>query len=581
MKEKDHFMDKNTLIAVGLIFVAWFSWDAYMRKNYPSPSPSSAPLAVEERKEQIEKDSLSQKTPTLAKAKKTLSKKKQKAEQLFSFESPELSLLLSSKGMGFKKIILNNIRDRQDQKIKLFDWEDLSVNDEENGQKKDSNNFLREKLPFETYINNEEKTLEFQIRQVSDKIWEGKALLKEGVSVIKRLEILPEQFTVKTKVILTGKLREGMFVKTFLVQPSKELKRGNRLFSMFVLPDLLSLFVSSKSGIHQESFPPLGDEKEELEFASEVPRNGVSIAATGSKYFGQAFLDKSPVQPEFILHAFSKKWVGVLKHTVLSVDQDFILSYQTFMGPKILRLLKEKYPELVTWVDFGFFGYLSRFILEVLSFFHSLVGNWGVSIILLTLLVRLLLLPLVLSSHRSMAVMKKIQPELQKIKEKFKKDPQRMNQEVMALMKTNRANPLGGCLPMLLQIPIFWALWRALSNSYSLYQSPFVFWIRDLSHKDPFYVLPVLIGVVMFIQQKVSPAIGNKEIARAMQILPIFMVLIMISLPSGLTLYVLVSSAFGLLQQVYLNKEQALLGGASVSEKKPETKQTDNESKIK
>ena len=581
MKEKDHFMDKNTLIAVVLIFVAWFSWDAYMRKNYPPPSPSSAPLTVEERKEQIEKESLSQKTPTLVKAKKTVSKKKQKPEQVFSFESPELTLLLSSKGMGFKKIILNNIRDRENQKIKLFDWEDLSVNDEENDQKKDSNKFLREKLPFETYINNGERMLDFQIQQMSDKIWEGKAFLKEGVSVIKRLEILPEQFTVKTKVILTGKLREGMFVKTFLVQPDKELKQGNSLFSMFVLPDLLSLFVSSKSGIHQEPFPPLEDENEEIEFLSEVPRNGVRVAATGSKYFGQAFLDKSSVQPEFILHAFSKKWVGVLKHTVLSADQDFILSYQTFMGPKILRMFKDKYSDLIPWIDFGFFGYLSRFILEILSFFHSLVGNWGVSIILLTLLVRLLLLPLVLSSYRSMAVMKKIQPELQKIKEKFKKDPQRMNQEVMALMKTNRANPLGGCLPMLLQIPIFWALWRALSNSYSLYQSPFVFWIRDLSHKDPFYVLPVLIGVVMFIQQKVSPAIGNKEIARAMQILPIFMVLIMISLPSGLTLYVLVSSAFGLLQQVYLNKEQALSGGASVSEKKPEAKQIDNESKIK
>ncbi len=580
MKEKNHFMDKNTLIAVGLIFIAWFSWDAYMRKNYPSPS--SVPLAVEEKKEQAEKtDSLSQKPSNLAKKKKNTSKIKQNPEQVFSFESPELTLLLSSKGMGFKKIVLNKIRDRQNQKIKFFDLKDLSLENVEENEKSASKIFLRKRLPFETYISSDEKALDFQIKQISDKIWEGKALLKEGVSVTKTLEILPEQFTVKTKVILSGKLREGMFVKTFLIQLDKELKKTNSLFAMFVLPDLLSLFVSSKTGIHQKPFPPLEDEQETLEFVSEVPRNGVRAAAVGSKYFGQAILDKSSVQPEFTMHSLSKKWIGVLKHTVLSVDQDFVLSYQTFMGPKILRLLKEKSPELVEWVDFGFFGILSRFILEILSFFHSLVGNWGVSIILLTLLVRLLLLPLVLSSHRSMAVMKKIQPELQKIKEKFKKDPQRMNQEVMALMKTHRANPLGGCLPMLLQIPIFWALWRALSNSYSLYQSPFIFWIQDLSHKDPFYILPVLIGVAMFVQQKVSPAIGNKEIARAMQILPIFMVLIMISLPSGLTLYVLISSAFGLLQQVYLNKEQALLGGASVSEKKPETKQIDNESKIK
>ena len=557
MKEKDHFMDKNTLIAVVLIFVAWFSWDAYMRKKYP-PTPSSAPSAVEKNEEES-----FQGDPVLAEKKEKTDAKQeeQKLEQVFSFESAELTLVLSSKGMGFKKIVLNKIRDRENQKIKLFDSENLSVNDQENDQKKDPNKFLRKKLPFETYINNDEKVLDFQIRQLSDKIWEGTALLEGGVSIIKTLEVLPKQFAVKTEVTLTGPLKEGMQVKTFLVQLNKDLENKGGLFSLFILPDLLSLFVSSKSGIYQNPFPSWEEDQEVRDFASKVPRSGVNVVATGSKYFGQAFLDNSSVQPEFILHAFSKKWVGVLKHRVLSEDQDFILSYQVFMGPKILQMFKNKYPDLIPWIDFGFFSSLSRFILGILSFFHSLVGNWGVSIILLTLLVRLLLLPLVLSSYRSMAVMKKIQPELQKIREKFKKDPQRMNQEVMALMKTHRANPLGGCLPMLLQIPVFWALWRALSNSYSLYQSPFVFWIQDLSDKDPFYVLPILIGAIMFIQQKVSPAIGNKEMARAMQILPIFMTVIMISLPSGLTLYVLVSSAFGLIQQVYLNKQQETADG--------------------
>ena len=558
MREKENFMDKNTLIAVVLIFAVWLGWDSYMRKTHPSPSP--VPAAVEDQKNEDQK--ITSKLSVPMEKEKFKDQKKQKPEKTFLFESPELTLLLSSKGMGFKKIILNNIRDRQNQKIKFFDSKTPISEDEKSyfDGKRYSQRFLLEKLPFETCVNDEKRTLDFQIQQISKDSWTGKAVLEEGISVVKTLKILPEQFAVEVEVIVSGQLKENMYIKTFVIQMNKEMKQSRGLFSLFNLPDLLSLFVSSKSGVYQEPFP-LEDEEDTRQFLSEVPRSGVRTVAMGSKYFGQAFLDRSPVQPELTLYFTPKRWVGVLKHTVLSSDQDFNVSHQSFMGPKILQLLKDKYPELVAWIDFGFFGTLSRFIVEILSFFHSIVGNWGVAIILLTLLVRILLLPLVLSSHRSMAVMKKLQPELQKIKEKFKKDPQRMNQEVMALMKAHRANPLGGCLPMLLQIPVFWALWRALSNSYSLYQSPFVFWIRDLSDKDPLYVLPVLIAVAMFVQQKISPAVGNKEMARAMQILPVFMALIMITFPSGLTLYVLISTVFGLLQQMYVNKQIAVTDG--------------------
>ena len=554
MKEKENFMDKNTLIAVVVIFAAWLGWDAYMRKNYPPPSSSPVPIEDQKTKEQVDTSQLS----VPMEKKKFKSKKKEKSEKTFLFESPELTLLLSSKGMGFKKIVLSNIRDRQKQKIKFFDSEVPFSEDEKKYFGRRSQRFLLEKLPFETTVNNTKKSLDFEIQQTSKTSWKGTAVLEENVLVEKTLKVLPEQFAIEVEVNISGQLREEMYVKTFMVQMNKELEQSGGLFALFNLPDLLSLFVSSQSGIYQEPFPLEEDKEETRQFLSEVPRSGIRAVAMGSKYFGQAFLDDSPIQSELIVHSTPKRWVSVLKHTVLNSAQDFNVSHQAFMGPKILRLLKAKYPELVAWVDFGFFSSLSRFILEILSFFHSLVGNWGFSIILLTLLVRILLLPLVLSSHRSMAVMKKIQPELQKIREKFKKDPQRMNQEVMALMKTHRANPLGGCLPMLLQIPVFWALWRALSNSYSLYQSPFILWIKDLSDKDPFYVLPALIGAAMFVQQKISPAIGNKEMARAMQILPIFMAVIMITFPSGLTLYVLISTVFGLLQQVYMNKQIAV-----------------------
>ena len=540
-------MDKSTLIAVVLVFVSWLAWDAYMRKKYP---PLSAPPSSSEASDKAE--SVHQTEPL--KKKKQINKKnsqavktfKKQPEQLFSFESPELSFVLSSKGMALKRIILNKVRDNQNQKVKLFD--DAAIN---------KNSLHNNKLPFETRFSGELKPLDFKIKQTSPNKWEGKAFVEsKGVQILKTFLVDPKQFVIETKVVLKGKINEGMQLETFLVQQESVQNQKTSFLDFYTLPDLLSLFISSKSGSQLEIFP--SDKDSRQDFLSSVQHSGLRAIAMGYKYFGLALIDKSPVQAQFSMEFLRKQWVGILKHRVLSADQEFSLSYQSFMGPKVLKLLKKNYPELVDWVDFGWFGGLARFILEILSFFHSIAGNWGFSIILLTLLVRFLLLPLVLSSHRSMEVMKKIQPELQKIKEKFKKDPQRMNQEVMALMKSHRANPLGGCLPMLLQVPVFWALWKALSNSYSLYNSPFVFWIQDLSQKDPFYVLPVLIGIAMFVQQKLSPVVGSKEIAQAMKILPVIMVVFMINLPSGLTLYVLISSLFGLAQQWYLNTQRKL-----------------------
>ena len=296
-------------------------------------------------------------------------------------------------------------------------------------------------------------------------------------------------------------------------------------------------------------------DREKVRDIRQLSPENVEVFALGTRYFGQAYVDVSDVLPELKMNLHEDQWRGILTHKILNPNQEFVLKSHLFIGPKSLPLLKETHTKLLYWVDFGWFGSLSRIILLVLRFFYSLLGNWGWSIVLLTVLVRLIVLPFVLSSHRSMEVMKKIQPLIKEIREKYKNDKQRMNQEVMAIMKAHKANPLGGCLPMLLQIPVFWALWQALSNSYSLYKSPFVFWIKDLSLKDPYYVLPIGIGGLMFLHQSFSPPMAgaSREMVRMLKILPVFMSLFMLNLPSGLTLYVLVSTFFGILQQVYIS----------------------------
>ena len=152
--------------------------------------------------------------------------------------------------------------------------------------------------------------------------------------------------------------------------------------------------------------------------------------------------------------------------------------------------------------------------------------------------------------------MQQIQPEIQRLKEIYKDNTQALNQEMMKLMRDNKVNPMGGCLPIVLQLPIFWALYQVLQNSIELYRSPFLGWIHDLSLKDPYYVLPVLMGISMFIQQKMTPSTMDPAQAKVMLIMPIFFAVLMMSLPSGLTLYIFVSTLFGILQQVFMMKDK-------------------------
>ena len=525
MKQKESFMDKSTFFSVFLVLMAWLAWNSYMKKKYPPGAAKPLPPIQNQQFNKPSSPALPPPSPRAA------GQPKPKLKSDLFYDHPALSFQVSPVGMGLKNIKLKQILDRKNQPVVLssphLDWN-----------------------TFETrLLGKEADPLYFKMNR-KNHVFKGTAVFKKTV-IVKTLEVFPKKYHIKAQIKVRGDLTRlnglSVFIPPFLVDAAA--KKG--FFSFFSQPDFLSFFSwSSSSGL--ERTPLVSEDIAAL--SARPPLPFVQLAAAGTKYFGTALIDQSDISGQFYFLSQNQKLYGVLGHKIFNKKQDFLLSYSLFLGPKSLSLLSGHHPHLKDWVDFGWFGSLARMILKILRFFYSLAGNWGVSIILLTLLVRFSLLPLVLSSHRSMEVMKVIQPEIKKIREKFKKDPQRMNQEVMALMKAHKANPLGGCLPMLLQIPVFWALWKALGSSYSLYRSPFVFWIQDLSWKDPFYVLPVLIGGLMFLQQKLSPAALSREMARAMQILPVFITLFMVNLPSGLTLYVLISSLFGILQQIYLNK---------------------------
>lgn len=252
---------------------------------------------------------------------------------------------------------------------------------------------------------------------------------------------------------------------------------------------------------------------------------------------------------------------------------DFV--YDIYFGSKRLETLKSIGRDLDSAVDFGWFDIIAKFCLIVMNMIHKIIPNYGIAVILLTILVKLLLWPLGNKSYRSMNDMKKLQPEINRIREKYGHDKTKMNQEIMALYKTFKVNPMSGCLPLIAQMPIFIALYRMLYESVELRHAPFFGWITDLSSPDRLFnfgfsvwgidpptgipVLTLIMGATMFLQQKMSPPAGGDPIQAKMFLyfMPVMMTLIFINFPAGLVLYWLVNNILSISQQYYIQKRNS------------------------
>ena len=226
-----------------------------------------------------------------------------------------------------------------------------------------------------------------------------------------------------------------------------------------------------------------------------------------------------------------------------------------YLGPKNQRRLQEIAPDLNLTVDYGFLWWLAVPLFMVLDWLHGFVNNWGVAIILLTFLVKLVLYPLSNAGYKSMAKMRQVAPKMKQLQERYSDDRQKLSMEMMALYKREGANPMGGCLPMLLPMPVFIALYWVLYESVELRQAPFALWIQDLSEIDPFFVLPILMGASMFLMQYLNPPPPDPMQARIMKAMPIAFTVLFLFFPSGLVLYWLVNNILSLAQQYYITRK--------------------------
>ena len=292
----------------------------------------------------------------------------------------------------------------------------------------------------------------------------------------------------------------------------------------------------------------------------------ITYAGFGDRYFLAVFLPETPAS-------------GVLSSRLSGNDATAELRFpgasqfrtRVFMGPKALEVLDAVNPNLHESINFGWFGFLSLPFLRVLKLFHDFTPNWGWDIILLTLAVRMLMLPMSIKGMRSMMKMQRLSPQMEKIRAQFKEEPERMQREMVDLYKRNHVNPLGGCAPMLIQFPIFIGLYEALLNAVELRHAPFIWWIRDLSAPDCYPVswmpripymhchgIPVLVllmGTSTFLQQWMTPTSPDPNQQKMMMLMPVVFTVILVNFPAGLSLYYFASNILGIIQQIFLNRE--------------------------
>ena len=236
-----------------------------------------------------------------------------------------------------------------------------------------------------------------------------------------------------------------------------------------------------------------------------------------------------------------------------NTDAQFVS--RLFAGPKIQPMMEQVAPGLELTVDYSVLTFIGKPIYWLLNKIHSVIGNWGLAIMGVTFCIKLLFFPLSQASFKSMAKMRKIQPRLKELQERFADDRPRFNTEMMGLYKKEKVNPLGGCLPILIQIPVFMALYWVLSETVEFRQAPFMLWIQDLSIQDPFYILPLIMGITMKIQQGLNPAPIDPIQAKVMKMFPIVFTIFFLFFPAGLVLYWVINNTVSIIQQTYITKQ--------------------------
>lgn len=403
----------------------------------------------------------------------------------------------------------------------------------------------------------------------------------QSINVADKPQELVFKWTAPDGVVVEKRYRFDP--KTYLVGLTIDIKNGAAQPLKGRLAITLNSIVSQSNQAYGFEGPSayINDKLQQVDIKDIEDKNTfegvIDWIAIQTRYFMSSIVPHSPTDATFHLISQESELVVaqfILPETTINPETQQSFQFELFQGPKSMSLLNSYSYNLGKAVNFGMFDILAKPCLWLMNFiYHNLIPNYGIAIIILTLMTKALLWPLGTKSYKSMSDMKKLAPLIKEIKEKYKDDRKRVNEETMGLYRTYKINPLGGCLPMLVQIPVFFALYRMLYEAIELRHAPFFLWVNDLAapdrlfrfdftipFMDPPYGIPVLtlvMGATMFLQQKMSPPMGDPTQAKIMMLMPVIFTFIFINFSSGLVLYWLVNNIVSISQQYYITKKYA------------------------
>jgi YidC/Oxa1 family membrane protein insertase len=388
--------------------------------------------------------------------------------------------------------------------------------------------------------------------------------LENGLRILKRFRFTSDQYVVNLEVEvqnnsskeITSQLGLEWIGEIELAKLAKEDNKDYGLKYAFLRNQKVENKVfggASSSGC----VPSCGAQKTNVEPFEITEKGEIKWFSFEGEYFAALLI---PPQSKEITVSVKGSEKEPLKADIISSPvsipprEKVNVAYQVYLGPKDEDRLKALGVGAEKLVDFGFFTIVAKPLLWFIRLTHKVTGNYGIDIIIISILIKIIFLPLTQISFKSMKEMQKVGPEMNRLKEQYKNDKARLQQEIMLLYKRRKINPMSGCLPMLVQIPVFIALYNALQNGIEMRHAPFFLWITDLAAKDPIYVTPIIMGATMFIQQKMTPTAGDPAQAKMFLLMPVMFTFLFLSFPSGLVLYWLINNVLSIAHQYYLNK---------------------------
>ncbi len=551
------------LIAIVLSVLVFLVWQLFFVEQQPTQRPAQDPQQSATKAEpaqqekpytpetgvaEIDRSGIAE-TPVTVPA---------RVPQMITVDTPLYRVKLSEKGAGVTSFILKDYREkvREDSPLKELLPQDNPIETVLTG-------FVGKSLAgldnavFSNNVNADTVQIERETRAITYS-WKS----ERGVVVEKTYKFAPDSYLIGLDIVIKNGSPQGIQDKLFIALTSAA-PSDNRIYG-FEGPSAL-----------------IDKNLEEVDVEDIKDKNTYSGAikwvALQDRYFMMSVIPETVGSASMRLFTRDPNLLEaqyVLPDGTIGPGTQHSYQFSLFFGPKSMQVLGDAGHDLKIALDFGMFDFLAKPCVWIMNKLYSVIPNYGIAIIILTVLIKIILWPLGSKSYKSMSEMKKIQPLMKEIREKYKDDKKKMNEEVMSLYRTYKINPLGGCLPMVVQLPVFFALYRMLYQAIELRHAPFFLWIDDLSAPDrlfrfdiahipfmePPYGIPVLtiiMGATMLLQQKMSPPMGDPTQAKIMMFMPIIFTVIFINFSAGLVLYWLINNILSIAQQYYIQKKFA------------------------